>query len=507
MARDLLWVKAAQATVGGDLSCAAIEFLSPFFSHSFLYEGEPVQRSRLVGLASITLTLSACAVDQSNSNDQAVVCAPPPASVIASSTVAPKMGQSEWFFRGTPNSWGTTPLDQIGSSNVFETCQTFSGVANPRFKIDHFGDWLEAFPAQDYTVSDNTSYQITFDGDSKAITVDVVSSCGEDQLPPADTWYFRGTSNDWGATAMESLGSDRFGICQTFNGKPDPRFKIDRFGDWSENYPAEDYQVNDNTSYQITFDASDKSLTAEVVSSCDGVTPPPPADKWYFRGTPNDWAATEMTQVGSGTTYETCQTFTGVADPRFKVDHHADWTESYPAEDYQVEDEATYHIAFDAAIKEVSVTQVDSCDGEPPPKEENWVLRSTASGWCATALTPVDGTSELKVTVSFAKEDPAPRFKIDRYGDWSESYPAEPYAVTDCKRYEIVFDVDSKSVQVTEVGDVTTGNCAGEPPPSAVDFREETIYFLLTARFYDGDESNNYYNRDRIKPGGPAVAR
>lgn len=35
------------------------------------------------------------------------------------------------------------------------------------------------------------------------------------------------------------------------------------------------------------------------------------------------------------------------------------------------------------------------------------------------------------------------------------------------------------------------------------DFREETIYFVLTARFFDGDPGNNYYNRDRIKLGDP----
>jgi len=31
------------------------------------------------------------------------------------------------------------------------------------------------------------------------------------------------------------------------------------------------------------------------------------------------------------------------------------------------------------------------------------------------------------------------------------------------------------------------------------DFREETIYFVLTARFYDGDPTNNFFCRDRIK--------
>ena len=31
------------------------------------------------------------------------------------------------------------------------------------------------------------------------------------------------------------------------------------------------------------------------------------------------------------------------------------------------------------------------------------------------------------------------------------------------------------------------------------DFREETIYFLLTARFYEGDPSTSFFCRDRIK--------
>jgi glycosidase len=31
------------------------------------------------------------------------------------------------------------------------------------------------------------------------------------------------------------------------------------------------------------------------------------------------------------------------------------------------------------------------------------------------------------------------------------------------------------------------------------DFREETIYFLITTRFYDGDPSNNFFCRDRIQ--------
>ena len=39
------------------------------------------------------------------------------------------------------------------------------------------------------------------------------------------------------------------------------------------------------------------------------------------------------------------------------------------------------------------------------------------------------------------------------------------------------------------------------PPPvkREGDFRAETIYFLITTRFYDGDPSNNFFCRDRIK--------
>lgn len=44
------------------------------------------------------------------------------------------------------------------------------------------------------------------------------------------------------------------------------------------------------------------------------------------------------------------------------------------------------------------------------------------------------------------------------------------------------------------------GQSPGQSPGQAPgqDFREETIYFLITTRFYDGDPSNNFFCRDRI---------
>ncbi|MBK1644043.1 alpha-amylase [Thiocapsa imhoffii] len=40
---------------------------------------------------------------------------------------------------------------------------------------------------------------------------------------------------------------------------------------------------------------------------------------------------------------------------------------------------------------------------------------------------------------------------------------------------------------------------APRPLAQRHDFREETIYFLLTTRFYDGDPTNNFFCRDRIQ--------
>ena len=51
-------------------------------------------------------------------------------------------------------------------------------------------------------------------------------------------------------------------------------------------------------------------------------------------------------------------------------------------------------------------------------------------------------------------------------------------------------------------GDPVAG-CVPVTLESLGDFREETIYFLLTARFYDGDLTNNFYNRDRYEAGDP----
>ena len=223
-------------------------------------------------------------------------------------------------------------------------------------------------------------------------------------------------------------------------------------------------------------------------------------DSWQFRGTPNNWGTTAMV-AASSTAFTTCQTFAGVGDPRFKIDHLGDWVESYPAQDLRVSN-GSYQIGFDAITKQITTQAVASC----APVVDAWQFRGTPNAWGTTAMTPVAGTTRFTITVEFARQDPSPRFKIDHRGDWVEAYPAADVVVADCTRFEIGFDAATKQVTTTARGSVTSGACAAPPPPpteTGADFRAETIYFVMTARFFDGDPSNNYFNRDRIKLGDP----
>jgi len=92
--------------------------------------------------------------------------------------LAANLAQADWYFRGTPNSWGSTAMTAT-SSTTFETCQQFGAAdTSPRFKIDKLGTWSEAYPASDYVVSANTSYKIIFNSSTKVITTQAVTHCG-----------------------------------------------------------------------------------------------------------------------------------------------------------------------------------------------------------------------------------------------------------------------------------------------------------------------------------------
>ncbi|MDB9895040.1 chitobiase/beta-hexosaminidase C-terminal domain-containing protein, partial [Reinekea forsetii] len=184
------------------------------------------------------------------------------------------------------------------------------------------------------------------------------------QLASAD-WYFRGTPNQWAATALDDRGQGVYATCQTFaqgDGQGSPRFKIDRFANWAENYPSADYEVSANSSVEIRFNALNQTIDTVTVANCDDEST---QDSWYFRGTANGWSTTAMLDAGQNN-YEVRVSFAGEANnARFKIDHRGDWIENYPNADIVVADFTTYDIRFNSVTKTISVAEVGGDDSIP----------------------------------------------------------------------------------------------------------------------------------------------
>ncbi len=186
-------------------------------------------------------------------------------------------------------------------------------------------------------------------------------------LPAMADYYFRGTANSWVATAMTAVTATQYETCQSFtsgDATGGPRFKIDRYGDWSVSYPATDYVVNANTSYKIAINTSTNAVTATAVSSCNST--PNPVNEWFFRGTSNSWVATAMTLQADGQ-YCSDQTFGAAStSPRFKIDRYGDWKEAYPAADYVVAANTSYKVCINPTSKVVTATASQVVDTQAP---------------------------------------------------------------------------------------------------------------------------------------------
>ena len=207
---------------------------------------------------------------------------------------------------------------------------------------------------------------------------------------------------------------------------------------------------------------------------------------WYFRGTPNSWGKTAMTQ--EGTLFCTVQAFGAAStDPRFKVDHKGDWTENYPSQDYKVTADTTYKICFNPTSKAFTVVAQEGADTKAPT-----VSATPASG-------SYTDTQNIKLSITDNK-DTAP--KLYYTVDGSEPTVASPlYKGETLTARDIVskgVDYTIRTLAVDAEGNKVTNTFTyyiGASTTAGRDFREETIYFLMTARFYDGDPSNNRYGR------------
>jgi hypothetical protein len=163
-----------------------------------------------------------------------------------------------------------------------------------------------------------------------------------------DEAYFRGTANGWSATPMELIGDNFWSTTQDFTGQTNPRFKVDRFGDWAENYPTGDVLVGPGV-WVIVFNDLSKAVIAMPAADAQ-------FSSMFFRGTPNGWSNTAMTQV-SDYIWETTQDFSGQTNPRFKFDRFGNWNESYPSTDFLISEPGTHTIRFDSRTKAISLVE------------------------------------------------------------------------------------------------------------------------------------------------------
>ncbi|HHW78370.1 MAG TPA: starch-binding protein [Xanthomonadaceae bacterium] len=120
-----------------------------------------------------------------------------------------------------------------------------------------------------------------------------------------------------------------------------------------------------------------------------------------------------------------------------------------------------------------------------------------------------DGTYENPVTVVFTIRDnrsapvvayyttdgsaPTPASPVYARGDATAGLVGNPVAVTSSATIRFLA-IDGAGNETRQSFYYNIG-----PVSAPTDFREETIYFLITTRFYDGDPASNYFCRDRIK--------
>ncbi len=488
---------------------------------------------------------------------------------------------AEWFFRGTENNWASSSLIEK-NDGTFETCKFFkNGENNPRFKIDRFSDWSESYPVGDYVVSENTSYVINFNTVTHDIKTTEVTNCnGEPELESNfNQVYARGTFNNWAANSMDLVRNYTWQSDVFFNGQNEQRFKFDVFGDWSQNYgdntndgslelAGEDIYFSKTGNYRLTLDdfnltyrldlIDDENqlptaiinsqspievslgelllLSAENSVDPDGeithylwhtgeVTPTilidtnvagiftisvtvtdnqgatantsmtvsvvdNSVDSWFFRGTPNNWSTTPMTSA-DGINYCIEQEFSD-NNPRFKIDHYQDWTESYPDNDYIVIANNRYQICFNTQNKQINTLILGGDTTAPVVK---------------ASVNPGTYVNQQSISLSVSDDqDHAAKlfFTTDKTIPTRQSmlYVDQVFMATDI---QAGVDLVIKTLAVDASGNENLQSFSYQigQPLNTGDFREETIYFLMTARFYDGDTSNNYYNRDRYKAGDP----
>ncbi len=152
---------------------------------------------------------------------------------------------NQLYFRGTPNSWGTTEMALV-EDHIWQVTIDFDGQSNQRFKFDVNGDWSNNFgdnnndgileqTGNDIYTNVNGQYIVRVNDATMSYTLTKVGGSTA-FIKNFDSLYFRGTPNAWGATAMTLVADNIWEVVVNFDGQSNQRYKVDVFGDWSYNF-------------------------------------------------------------------------------------------------------------------------------------------------------------------------------------------------------------------------------------------------------------------------------
>jgi glycosidase len=397
-------------------------------------------------------------------------------------------------FRGTPNSWSNSAMELV-SANTWQTTVTFDGQVDQRFKFDVAGDWTNAYGA-------GSAGKISSSGGDIYTTV-----TGEYRVEVNDSTLaytltrLGGTVNQKPTAVIDPTANQTvvLGTTLTFSGtnSTDSDGSIAQYS-WSTTEATSSISINYDTlgthtvSLTVTDDDGASSSAASVsVTVIEDITP---VDAWYFRGTPNSWAAEPMATTDN-INFCTEQSF-GSNDPRFKVDHLGDWSENYPTADYTVAANGTYDICFNATTKAFTVNEIDGPDNKAPV-----VSAMPSAGFYASSQSisfSVTDNNDTAPKIYCTTDGTTPTTSLSECN--GSSFVASDVTSTGPDLTVKVLAIDNVGNSVVQTYNYTIGDIVG----GSGDFREENVYFIMTDRFADGDTTNNSIWGDEYLPNGEA---
>ncbi len=240
--------------------------------------------------------------------------------------------------------------------------------------------------------------------------------------------YFRGTPNNWAVTPMEKIGANLWKINISFLEKDEnggPRFKISRDEEWREAYPVSDYIIEKYGEYEIIFNDKNKKIEVKMLKESLKKEIETNWKNCYFRGTPNEWNCDKMEKTASNL-WSKVVVFDTKKDKsmRFKISRYQNWEESYPLSDYIITAPGKYEITFNDDTRKIGVNKISE------GAWENCYFRGTSNNWGSTPMEKID-ENIWRIVARFGTGDEGgnPRFKISRYQNWEEAYPASDYIV------------------------------------------------------------------------------